>query len=61
MNINKEIAWVTGLTQLKQDDKHRLVALHRELFGQTLDFCTECPDQVRIAVKRIIQYGKNIK
>jgi hypothetical protein len=59
MNIKEEIAWVNGLTQIRQDDKERLVRLNRELFGLNQEFCTSCPEQVRNAVKRIKNYGRN--
>ncbi len=59
--MKEELLWVCSLTRVAQGDKKRLVALHRELFGVSLDFCTECPEEVRNAVRRIKQYEKNTR
>ena len=61
MNIEEEIAWVNGLTRVSQDDKERLVRLNRELFGNSQEFCTSCPEQVRNAVRKIKWYGESNK
>ena len=57
--MKQELNWAVSLTRLKQEDKQRLLKLHRELFGASMDFCLNCPEQIRIAVDRIKRYYDN--
>ena len=56
MNIEDELIWVKSLTSLKQQDKSRLLIIHRELFGNSIDPCLNCPDSVRQSVLRLKKY-----
>ena len=58
--MKQEIEWAVSLTRLKQEDKQRLLKLHRELFGVSMDFCLNCPEQIRTAVDRIKRYYDNL-
>jgi len=52
----EDLEWVASLTRLKQEDKQRLLNIHRTLFTSIPDPCMNCPDQIRQAVNRIKKY-----
>jgi len=54
--MKEELEWINSLTRLKQEDKKRLLIIHRELFGASADPCLNCPDAIRQAVNRLKKY-----
>lgn len=54
--MKEDLEWVISLTRLKQEDKTRLLNIHRELFGNSIDPCMNCPDSIRQAVNRMKKY-----
>ncbi len=59
--VKVELEWIISLSQLKQEDKKRMLTIHRELFGQSMDYCDTCPEQVRMGFNRLkLYYERNI-
>ena len=59
--MNERILKVIKLTQATPEDAKEIVLIHNHLFGSEASICVNCPDQLRLAVKRIKAYHERNK
>lgn len=59
--IDIELQWFYPLTRVTDQDKKRMLIIHRELFGAAMDFCLTCPHQIRLASDRLKRYYEKDK
>ena len=54
--MNERIENILRLTTATPKDAKEIIHIHSTLFGKEIHICPTCPDQLRLAVKRIKKY-----
>lgn len=57
--MREKLLWVKGLTSANVDDKAKILEIHTEVFGNSINVCVNCPDSLRAAVNRLKVEFKN--